>query len=82
LLCDPPNDHSQGDYVTLGPSYDSLSLMLPLRIDASNGPLGAFGFVLLSAGASTGSTVFNGALCLDLPMGRYNSQVAGNQGSP
>ncbi len=80
LLCDPANAHFQGGYVTLGPSYDASTLMFPLHLDAANGPASAFGFVLVSAGANSGSVLFNGVLCLDLPMGRYNSQIAGNQG--
>tara|TARA_R110002072_G_scaffold69483_8_gene168453 strand:- start:1090 stop:3252 length:2163 start_codon:yes stop_codon:yes gene_type:complete len=82
VLCDPASDHFQGDYVKLNTSYHHAFAGSPFHIDATDGPSGEFGFVLVSATPNAGMNVLNGVLCLDLPMGRYNPQIATNQGLP
>tara|TARA_R110002073_G_scaffold102831_1_gene233154 strand:+ start:15926 stop:18094 length:2169 start_codon:yes stop_codon:yes gene_type:complete len=82
LLCDPASDHFQGSPVTLGTSFASWQDPAPLHINANGGPSGALGFVLVSDGANAGTNLFNGVLCLNLPMGRYNAQAASHQGLP
>ena len=89
--CQPASLHHQGGSVTLASSTPTTScVFLPsvpvigtgLHLEATGGPPGAFGFFLMAAGDSGWLSIFNGVLCLDTPMGRYNSLIATNQGLP
>lgn len=53
-----------------------------LHLECTNGPANEFGFFLVSTGSSQSLNLFDGILCLDLPLGRYNPQIATNQGVP
>jgi hypothetical protein len=52
-----------------------------LRIEAVDGPPGEFAFVLVGQSATSFLPLFNGVLCLDSPIGRYNANVANNAGN-
>ena len=82
ISCDPANDHYQNNYVKLDDSGFGSGVGSDLHLDAKDGPAGEFGFFLVSSGGSSSLPVFGGVLCLDSPQGRYNPQVAGNQGLP
>ena len=82
VLCDPAVDHYQGDYVKLDDSAFGSGSGSDLHLDAKDGPDGEFGFFLMSIDGSAMTTVFSGVLCLGTPQGRYNPQIATNQGLP
>jgi hypothetical protein len=73
VVCDPANNHTQGDYVKLNTS--SLGAagagQSGLHLEATDGPLLEFGYFLVSNGANGSAAVSNGILCLDAPFGRY-----------
>jgi hypothetical protein len=80
--CDPAANHYQGDYVKLDDSAFGSGSGSDLNIDAKDGPDGEFGFILMSTDGSATVSVFGGVLCLGAPQGRYNPQIATNQGLP
>ena len=82
VACDPANQHYQGGSVTLESSSFGTGVGSDLRVEATDGPVGEFGFVLISSDGSANVSVFNGILCLATPQGRYNTQVSINQGLP
>ena len=82
ITCDPANDHFLGNYCKLDTSAFGSGVGSDLHIEATDGPAGEFGFLLVSSSATNSTAVFNGVLCLDNPTGRYNLQVATNQGLP
>ena len=71
--CDPANTNSTGGFVTLsGVSNGGV-----LHLDGVGGPVGQFGFMLVSANATGGVPVSAGSLCLGAPIGRYNPSAGG-----
>tara|TARA_R110002126_G_scaffold211259_2_gene357819 strand:- start:3917 stop:6100 length:2184 start_codon:yes stop_codon:yes gene_type:complete len=82
ILCDPASNHFQGDYVKLDGSSFGSGNGSDLNISAVDGPIDGFGFVLVSPDGSANLAIFNGVLCLGSPQGRYNPQIATNQGLP
>ena len=80
--CDPASSHYQGPYAKMGASYFGSGIGSGLHLEVTDGPVGEFGFLLVSATANGAQPLSNGTLCLDLPLGRYNSQVAGHQNRP
>ena len=68
--------------VTLAGSAFGLAGGSGLHIDAAGGPPSEFGFVIMSSDGSASTNLFQGVLCLGTPQGRYNPQVAANQGLP
>jgi hypothetical protein len=81
VTCDPGLPNSTGGSVTLGNSSIGINAT-DLHIEATNGPPGEFGFVIVAATASSATSVFSGVLCLDSPIGRYLGQTATAQGVP
>ncbi|MEO2144412.1 MAG: hypothetical protein ABGY32_00775, partial [bacterium] len=74
VFCAPANVNSSGGSVSLDTSSSQFGGMW---INATGGPAGEFGFVLISATKiDPGVPVADGILCLTGPIGRYNS-VAG-----
>lgn len=82
LGCTPANPHYLGGSVTLAGSAFGLAGGSGLHIDAAGGPPSEFGFVIMSSDGSASTNLFQGVLCLGTPQGRYNPQVATNQGLP
>tara|TARA_R110002126_G_scaffold5647_6_gene30273 strand:+ start:9003 stop:11984 length:2982 start_codon:yes stop_codon:yes gene_type:complete len=82
VLCDPASVHAGGIPAKLDTSGFSSATGTGLHIEATDGPPGQFGFVLLSGSNGPGLSVFNGTLCLGSPAARYTVQVATNQGVP
>ena len=80
--CDPAANHYLGNYVKLNDSGFGSGTGSDLHLDAKDGPAGEFGFFLMSTDGSASAAVFNGILCLGSPTGRYNTQIATNQGLP
>ncbi len=82
ITCDPPLAHYLGGSVTL----EASSFLSPgvggLHVEATGGPPNEFGFFLIAPTATSSLSVFNGTLCLDAPLGRYNNKIAGNQSLP
>ena len=75
--CDPANTNSTGGFVTLsGVSNGGV-----LHLDGVGGPVGQFGFMLVSANATGGVPVSAGSLCLGSPIGRYNPSAGGAMNS-
>ena len=71
LFCDPAAVNSSGNYVTLEDSSPTGPGLYHLH--AEGGPVGQFGYFLVSAGAvDPGVPVSGGFLCLATPQGRYN----------
>lgn len=81
-LCIPPNPHYLGGSVTLANSSYPSGVGSDLHIEATGGPAGEFGFVLVSAGGNLNLSIFQGVLCLEAPQGRYNPSIAANSGIP
>ena len=70
LFCDPANNTSSGQPVTLENS--SFSGPGRYHLEADGGPLAQFGYFLVSAGELPNPvTVSQGLLCLSAPLGRY-----------
>jgi hypothetical protein len=69
VTCDPANNHTQGNYTKLDNSTLTAGA---LHVEATDGPAGEFGYLLVSAQASASLAVSNGILCLDTPQGRYS----------
>jgi hypothetical protein len=82
IFCDPASQHHEGAYVSLDPSTFGSGVGSDLHIEAINGPVDEFGFVIMSSDGSANLNIFNGVLCLGNPQGRYNPQVATNQALP
>tara|TARA_R110002072_G_scaffold69483_16_gene168513 strand:- start:367 stop:2610 length:2244 start_codon:yes stop_codon:yes gene_type:complete len=82
FLCHPASPHHDGESVSLCDSTYGAATPSGLHLEASQGPAGEFGFFLVSGGANSNLPIFNGVLCLDLPLGRFNPQIATNQGLP
>tara|TARA_R110002126_G_scaffold82806_7_gene202629 strand:- start:11010 stop:13055 length:2046 start_codon:yes stop_codon:yes gene_type:complete len=82
ILCDPANDHYLGNYAKLNDSVFDGAAESGLHLEVTDGPAGEFGFFLVSASSGPGLNVFEGILCLTNPTGRYNPQIATNQGAP
>jgi hypothetical protein len=78
--CDPANPHFLGGPATLATSSLGSGVGSDLHIECTDGPAGEFGFILVSPSGTSSLSVFGGVLCLDNPQGRYNPQVATNQG--
>lgn len=81
LFCSPAAEHFLGGSVTLEASGFAVSTMA-LHLEASGGPADQFGFFFMGPGFGPPFLVFNGIFCLSQPIGRYNLQVAQNQGMP
>lgn len=82
VQCDPANDHYLGNYAKLDSSAFGSGVGSDLHIEVLDGPAGEFGFLLVSPDGSANVNVFSGVLCLGAPQGRYNPQIATNQGLP
>jgi len=82
VLCDPNNDHSGGEYIKLDGSSMGSGVGSGLHINAVDGPVNQFAFVIMSMDGSATTPVFGGILCLANPAGRYNPTAATNQGLP
>ena len=76
-FCDPGNVNSTGGPVALTGTLG----VSGLHMEANGGPLGQFGFFLVSAGAHAGVPVSDGLLCLSSLIGRYNSVAGGVRNS-
>ena len=74
LFCDPANNASSGQPVTLENS--DLSGPGLFHLEAEGGPVDQFGFFLISASESPSPiAVSQGLLCLAAPIGRYSSNA-------
>lgn len=82
MVCTSPEAHYQGGSVTLNESTFGSGVESGLHLEATNGPMGEFGFVIGSLGLGGSLPIFEGFLCLASPLGRYNSSVAANMGIP
>ncbi len=82
ISCSPALNHFQGNSVKLDTSYLNSGVASGFHLEAIDGPTLQFGFVLVSASATSSLTLFQGILCLDSPFGRYTANVAANQGVP
>jgi hypothetical protein len=82
IACVPAGQHYLGGEVTLASSDVCTASATGLRLEATGGPVGEFGFFLVAPNVAGAVNVFNGVLCLNAPMARYNGQVAANQGLP
>ena len=76
VLCDPANPHVGGTYTKLNSTVIGTGVESGLRLESTDGPPGQFGFFLVSASAGATTPVFQGILCLSLPIGRYNGVAA------
>ncbi len=81
VSCTPPNSHHDGGQVGLSGSFTDCSGG-GLHLEAFQGPAGEFGYFLMGSGASQNILAFEGMLCLDSPVGRYNANLANNIGVP
>jgi hypothetical protein len=72
-FCDPANANSSGGPVTLAGSSSGGVL----HLEATGGPAGQFGFMLVSGVSVGGIPVSAGVLCLGAPIGRYNVAAGG-----
>ena len=72
-FCDPANVNSSGSPVTLAASSSGVLL----HLEATGGPAGQFGFMLVSGVSVAGIPVSAGLLCLGAPIGRYNATAGG-----
>lgn len=79
--CINPNEHYQGEAVTLLDSFLSPGVASGVHVDAIGGPAGEFGFFLIAEEASTPLPISQGLLCLVLPVARFNQTVANNTGN-
>jgi hypothetical protein len=76
LACDPANNHSGGTYAKLDDSDDSGPGVL--HLECTDGPVGQFGYFLVSATLNDpGTSISNGMLCLGSPIGRYAPAAGG-----
>ena len=82
VQCDPAGPHYQGNSAKLNTSSFGSGVGSDLHIECTDGPSGEFGFMLMSADGSANASLFNGVLCLGSPFGRYNANIATNQGLP
>ena len=82
ITCDPANLHFGLDYTKLDQSSLGSPVGSGLHLEVTDGPSGQFGFVLIGAGGSAAIPQYNGILCLEFPVARYNGNVAANQGLP
>jgi hypothetical protein len=82
IQCDPASNHVMGNYAKLNTSSLGAGTPSGLHLAATDGPAGQFGFFLVSSDGSQNLPVFNGILCLGAPSGRYESNIASNQGLP
>lgn len=78
----PAVPNSSGLSATLGFSGFSSNVGSGFHLECVDGPALQFGFFIVSATANSNVPLFDGVLCLDLPFGRYNPQIATNQGLP
>jgi len=78
----PSSPNASGSSATLAASSFGSGLGSDLHLECTNGPAGEFGFYLVSQSATSMVSLFDGVLCLDIPLGRYNPQIATNQGLP
>tara|TARA_R110002072_G_scaffold101524_6_gene223567 strand:+ start:36714 stop:37622 length:909 start_codon:yes stop_codon:yes gene_type:complete len=81
VSCDPASNHLGGTYAKLDTSSFGSGVGSDLHLECTDGPIDEFGFILVS-NASASLPLFNGVLCLGTPLGRYNAQIATNQGLP
>ena len=82
IVCDPPMPHYLGGAATLSGSTLGNAFGSGLHLECTGGPPAEFGFFMVSSTANANLNIFNGTLCLDLPAGRYNPNVATNQANP
>jgi hypothetical protein len=82
IECNPNAIHSGGTRAKLDTSSFHYAFGSGLHLNATDGPVGEFGSVLVSYDGSQVIPVFGGVLCLGNPQGRYNPQAATNQGLP
>ncbi len=81
VSCVPPNPHHEHERVQLTGSFLDCESAL-LHVDAFDGPGGEFGYFLMGTGAGQNILAFEGLLCLDNPIGRYNANAATALGNP
>jgi hypothetical protein len=82
IVCDPALPHFLGGIATLASSSLGATTGSGLHLECTGGPADEFGFFMVASSANATTQIFNGVLCLDLPAGRYNPNVAVNQGNP
>jgi len=81
--CSPASQHYLGGRATLlNSSIFVSSAGYGLHLECTDGPPGEFGFFMIAADHNGSLPIFNGVLCLSSPQGRYNPQIAANQGLP
>ena len=76
-FCDPASPNTTGSPAVLTGSLSPAGL----HMEVNQGPVGQFGFFLLSAGSHAGVPVSSGILCLSTPIGRYNAAAGGVRNS-
>lgn len=82
IVCSPAAQHHEGGSVTLATSsLVVFGVSSGLHLEATDGPVGEFGFFFIGQGYGPEIDVFNGVHCLTQPTGRYNAQIASNQGN-
>ena len=83
FACSPASMHLGGGAATMALStFSPGSTPSGLNLQVTDGSAGEFGFLLVSTDHTASLAIFNGVLCLDSPFGRYNPQIATNQGFP
>ena len=81
--CSPASPHYLGGSATLlSSSFFFNGSGSGLHLECTDGPPGEFGFFMIAADHNGSLPLFNGVLCLSSPQGRYNPQIAANQGLP
>ena len=82
VICNPAQPHYLGEAVTLASSTLGAECGCGLHVEATHGPPGEFGFLLVAETATSVMSVFNGTFCLTYPHGRYNGSSANVMGIP
>ena len=83
FACQPASMHLAGGAATMVTStFSPGSTPSGLNLQVTDGSPGEFGFMLVAADHTNSIALFNGVLCLDTPFGRYNPNIATNQGLP
>ena len=82
VACSPASTHGGGGQATMTASTFGAGTPSGLQLQVTDGSPGEFGFFLVAGDHTNNIALFNGVLCMDTPFGRYNPNIANNQGFP
>ncbi len=82
VACSPASTHGGGGQATMTASTFGAGTPSGLQLQVTDGSPGEFGFFLVASDHTNSLALFNGVLCMDTPFGRYNPNIANNQGFP